>query len=126
MFNFRKYKQGGYNKYSKNNLYNSKPFRKTENKKKPDSPHIEVTSSSETHNRVNKMSVDIKNRFYKSRRRNNIKNKTVRFAEKLVSYEKTTTTDNNDYVNNNNNDNNDSVNNNKSSWDITIDFEELV
>lgn len=121
MFNFRKYKQGGYNKYSKNNLYNSKPFRKTENKKNKESQYIEVTSSSETHNRVNKMSVDIKNRFYKSRRRNNIKNKTVRFAEKLVSYEKNTPTVDNDSANAN-----DFVNNNKSSWDITIDFEELV
>ena len=123
MFNFRKYKQGGYNKYSKNNLHNSKPFRKTENKKKTESVRIEVASSSETHNSDNKMSIDIKKRFYKSRRRNNIKNKTVRFAEKLVSYEKNTPTDNNDSVNDNNND---SVNDNKSNWDIKIDFEELV
>jgi hypothetical protein len=113
MFSFKKYKQGRYNKYSKNgrDIINSKN-KPSENKNNNNNKNNVVSKNAYYDTKIIKKS----NNFYKSRRNRSALNKTVRFSENLE--QKFVYISDETILNNQE----------KSSeqWDISFDFEELA
>lgn len=115
MFSFKKYRQGRYNKYSKNgrdiiNSKNKPPENKHDNKNNGKNNVVSRNSYYDT------KFIKKSNNFYKSRRHKSAFNKTVRFSENL---EQKFVYVSEETILNNQNDSTE-------QWDISFDFEELA
>ena len=115
MFNYRKYQQGGYNRYTYSGKA-QKQFRKDE-----EGETVAQKSIKKGPFRNDMMIIGNKYKsFYKSRKRKMKNRKTVRFAENLEESVQPSTHIIKDVDIETNNDE-------KSyDWDISIDFEELI
>ena len=121
MFNYKKYKQGYYDKFNNTKKMNNQFRNIKENTN--DAKKLAVNGQPFSNNMLMVLSY-ARSQFNKSRRRRIKKRKTVRFSENLE--EKYIIHDDNNADNNkvNNSDNGKTEKN--YDWDISIDFEELV
>lgn len=119
MFNYRKYQQGGYNRYTYSGKA-QKQFRKDEENEVVPKKSIKKTPF--THDMV---IIGSKYKsFYKSRKRKMKRRKTVRFAENLEENFHAVAP----VIKDNDRETNDQeiTDEKKYDWDISIDFEELI
>ena len=126
MFNYKKYRQGHYDKYNNIAKKRNGQFRNTYENSIDTIKTVVVNGQPHPNSKL--MLLHRRSQFNKSRRRRIKKRKTVRFAETLE--EKYIICDH-DNTNSNSNSNNitdvkDDNSEKKYDWDISIDFEELI
>lgn len=118
MFSFKKYKQGRYNKYSKNcrDIINSKKPSENKNNDQNIVKNNVKNNVAFRNSYYDTKFIKKSNNFYKSRRHKSALNKTVRFSEnleqKFVYVSEETILNKQD--------------NSAELWDISFDFEELA